>query len=324
LVVSFVSLRELKKLESSARKAAAEKERLSDEKSAVDKGKTAIGKLSGELRYPTKDSMLAARIRQNMQNVQRQGAEIEANLRGNRSELADLEMKAKMSIARGRAVIEKSRAAAFQQIDRSPLDKIENEQKEQINKANDILRILGGGQDSDFDEILSMVKPYYDMAEKVTNLDFRGQDSKNFTGHTLRHILEVCGKMRSMCHSMLEMGFPADDFFSGITTIAAIVFHDTGMNAGLEESMPEINLWDVSRQDEGQLSFKEQAMAQLADSEPRKKHAVRSALHVLEDKNREKLEAMGVNAEQAAFLIYLHSKSDYLETLKERDPDGNK
>jgi hypothetical protein len=92
---------------------------------------------------------------------------------------------------------------------------------------------------------------------------------------------------------------------------AAAVFHDTGMDANMKDNFFEKS--GIKHVLLGDLT------SAAADTEPRKKHAVTGALHILDKKNRAVLSAMGANVDQAAFLISLHSKTGYLEDGKPRD-----
>jgi hypothetical protein len=95
---------------------------------------------------------------------------------------------------------------------------------------------------------------------------------------------------------------------------AAAAFHDTGMDANVS---PKFYPGFVR-------GFKGDLLNMGAKEEPRKRHALTSAIHLLESRDRENLTKMGANVDQAAFLIYLHSKTGYLEKLATPDkPNRN-
>jgi hypothetical protein len=111
--------------------------------------------------------------------------------------------------------------------------------------------------------------------------------------------------MENMLSSMQKVGFSEADFVSDKTMDAAAAFHDTGMDANVSPKFYS----GFARALKGDL------VNMGAKEKPREKHAVTSAIHLLESRDRESLTKMGANVNQAAFLITLHSKTGYLEKL---------
>jgi hypothetical protein len=242
----------------------------------------------------------AANSRLDRMNARRQGIAAEAN----------------SHLSKASAILDKVRKTRLLSTERSSLEKIEHEQMNNIKKSREILASVKG-ESPDFGTMLEYAKEYYDRAEIVSDSFFKDDegnvieyDTRNFTGHTLAHIVEVRGKMRDMLSSVQNIGFKEADFFSGKTMDAAAAFHDTGMDANVSPKF----LVGFLR------AFKGDLINMGASRNPiRKKHAVTSAIHILESRNRERLTNMGADVDQAAFLINLHSKSGFLEKLSNPD-----
>jgi hypothetical protein len=305
--------RELSRLRSDTEKPMKEKENAVREKTNAANDTSAILRLSREARHVpiSDDEALQKRLLKAFDNAKVHGAREETKLSEIDATLFGIKNEAAANLKNSNSILEKTLNTRLAGVDRRHLDKIEAGQKNNISEAKEIIAAIEG-QDAKLADMLRLAEPYYYFAEKVSLSPYDKNDHiDNYTGHTMRHIVEVRGKTLDIAGSMKNIGFRDDDFFSPQTVDAAAVFHDTGMDANMKDNFFEKSgLKHV---------FLGNLIGAAADAEPRKKHAAVGALHILDEKNRARLSAMGANADQAAFLISLHSKTGYLEGGEARD-----
>ena len=302
--------RELSRLGHEAKRNMTAKGEAVREKTNASRAAAAIAKLSREVRHvpASKDEMLQKRLSDAWNKAKKHEAKTDGRLRGIETQLSDIREELSVHLENARAILRKAENAKLSGISRANLDGITAERKKNIITAKEIIAAMDG-QDPKFAEMLRMATPYYDRAEIVSDAVYDGNDTRDFTGHTIRHIVEVRGKMRDMITWMPTIGFSGGDFFSAATMDAAAAFHDTGMDANISHRFA---VWFAK-------AFKGNVTDMGADWKPRDKHAVVGAMHILDGKNRGELASMGANVDQAAFLIDLHSKKGYLEGMELRD-----
>jgi hypothetical protein len=302
--VRELTIRDLKTLRSAGRETTEEKRNAAEEKGRTDKDKLTLLRLTDEMNLTTsaEDNIVRTHLNEGLQNLSAHETAINARLERINAKRREIGTEANAHLSKANAILEKVRKTRFSRVERSSLEKIESEQAGNIKTAREILESVKG-ESPDFGTMLEYAKEYYDRAEIVSDSYFEGNDARDFTGHTLGHIVEVRGKMQTMLSSMQNIGFSEADFFSGKTMDAAAAFHDTGMDANV---LPKFHAGFLR-------AFKGNIVDMGAEGKPRDKHAVTSAIHLLESRDREMLTEMGASVDQAAFLINLHSKKGYLE-----------
>lgn len=144
-----------------------------------------------------------------------------------------------------------------------------------------------GMSDEEVEKTLSVAsnatKKHYDKATEVAN-DPKNRSLVTYTSHGEDHIAQVIEKTNQAADAIDQMsgenGLYSEPVDRKMMLVAA-QFHDTGMDGG-DQNYPD---GDTIRGN----------------------HALNSSLHLLE--NRDEIEAMGVNPDQAALLIFAHTKS---------------
>jgi hypothetical protein len=305
-----LAIRDLKTLRSAARETTEEKRSAADEKGKSNRDKLTLLRLTDKLNLTTsaEDNIVRTNLNEGLQNLSAYEDVVKSRLDRINARQRKIGAEAGGHLSKANAILEKVRKTRLLGTERSSLKKIESEQMGHIQKAREILESVKS-ESPDFETMLEYAKEYYDRAEIVSDSYFEENDTRDFTGHTLTHIVEVRGKMQSMLSSMQNIGFSEADFFSDKTMDAAAAFHDTGMDANVSPKFYAGFL----------RAFKGDLVNMGAEKHPRDKHAVTSAVHLLESRDREKLTEMGVHIDQAAFLINLHSKTGYLEKLLNPD-----
>jgi hypothetical protein len=300
-----LTIRDLKTLHSVTQKTTEEKRSVVDGKNRANADRLSLLLLSDEINPTTisEDGVIRTRIQESLQNLRTHENVVDSRLDRVNEEQSKVRGEANSHLSKANAILDKVRKTRLSHTERSSFDRIGSEQIENRKKAREILESVKD-ESPGFGMMVEYAKKYYDRAEIVSDSFFDGNDARNFTGHTLRHIFEVRGKMQDMLSSMQNVGFSESDFFSSETMDAAAAFHDTGMDANLSTRFEP---WFMR-------AFKGNMPEMGADEKPRAKHAVSSALRILN--HRDDLSAMGVNVDQAAFLINLHSKTGYLEGEK--------
>jgi hypothetical protein len=252
-------------------------------------------------------------LREGWDELDKRGERVESGFMDTNARETQIRDDASAAMSRSLALLERVRQKGLSRADRSALRQVEKEQTENINSAKSILAKIDGS-DPAFGDLLRLTRRYYENAEVVSDFYYEGNDTKNFTGHTLRHIVEVRGKTRDLLSSMRGQVFAEDDFFSNQTFDAAVAFHDTGMDANVPSNLEP---WTL-RAFAGKGLPRQRNLGDIgAIDKPRKHHEVSGAIHLLE--HRDELAAEGVDVDRAAFLITLHSKRGSLENWAVRD-----
>jgi hypothetical protein len=312
-VMICVSVPDLKNLHSTAEQTVRNKKELFDEGSKIKEDKNALLKLSGTLHVLSRDDTLRARLREGWEDLDKRGERVESKLRATNAQETQIRNDAFAAMSRSQALLERVRQKGLSRADRSALRQVEKEQSENINSAKSILAKIDGS-DPAFGDILRLTRRYYENAEVVSDFHYENNDTRNFTGHTMRHIAEVRGKTRDLLSSMRGKVFAEDDFFSDKTFDAAVAFHDTGMDANLPSNLEP---WALRAFAGKGLPGQKNIGDIGAVDNPRDRHAVSGAIRLLE--HRDELAAKGVDVDRAAFLITLHSKRGFLENGAARD-----
>jgi hypothetical protein len=123
----------------------------------------------------------------------------------------------------------------------------------------------------------------------------------DFVGHTEGLVREVREKTLDLRSVLGCVGFSDEDFLDPKTMDAAVAFHDTRMSGGLSYA--------------GTLFLR--AFHTDMIYKTREMHALESGINMLS--RRRELSSRGVDVDQAAFLITLHSKRGFLEEGEIRD-----
>jgi hypothetical protein len=195
---------------------------------------------------------------------------------------------------------EKALAVNITSADSSPLSRLADDQEINIRKADKILDILNR-RNADFEAMLNMARYDYTVAGRLSRSDFDGNELADFVGHGEEHVREMWEHMLDLRSVLGYAGFDEEDFLDSKTIDAAAAFHDTGMSGGLSYA--------------GTLFLRAFHANMLYKT--RDRHALESGINLLS--KRKELSSMGVNVDQAAFLITLHSKRGFLEERKIRD-----
>ena len=184
--------------------------------------------------------------------------------------------------------------------DSSALRKLSDDQEANIQKADKILDMLGRRR-AEFGAMFDIARYDYAVAKRLSRSDFNGNELADFVGHGEEHVREMWEHTLDLRSVLGCVGFSDEDFLDTKTMDAAAAFHDTGMSGDLSYA--------------GTLFLR----AFHADMlyKIRERHALESGVNLLS--KREELSSMGVNADQAAFLITLHSKRGFLEEGAIRD-----
>ncbi|MDR1508258.1 MAG: hypothetical protein LBS53_01305 [Synergistaceae bacterium] len=195
---------------------------------------------------------------------------------------------------------ERARGIDITSADSHSLRKLVDDQEANIQRSDKILGIMDR-RHADFEAMLNIARYDYAVAERLSQSHFNGNDLTDFVGHTEGHVREVWEKMLDLRSVLGCVGFGDEDFFDSKTMDASVAFHDTRMSGGLSYS--------------GTLFLG----AFHADMvyKTRERHALESGIDLLS--RRKELSSMGVNVNQAALMITLHSKRGFLEDGAVRD-----
>ena len=183
-----MSVPDLKSLRSDAEQTSRNKKKLLDEDSKIKGDKNAFLKLSGTVHALSRDDTLRARLREGWEELDKREGHVGNELRETGAREAQIRDDSFASMSMSQALLEKVRQKGLSRADRSALKQVEREQIENINSAQSILAKLDVS-DPEFGGILRLTRRYYENAEVVSDFYYPKNDTRDFTGHTMRHIM---------------------------------------------------------------------------------------------------------------------------------------
>ena len=163
---------------------------------------------------------------------------------------------------------------------------------------------------------IDLTKEKYEVGQEVC----LNSELKTFTDHSLKHSEDVAYKglkAKEAFDKYIDDNPEYKEFVGEVNVkrlLTASIWHDTGMNGGFD-NLDDYKEWHKNQEkiyeeacrlsEEGK--FEGDPEKECPENIIRAKHALNSAIHVLE--NRKEIEEQGINADAVALECFLHSKS---------------
>lgn len=163
---------------------------------------------------------------------------------------------------------------------------------------------------------IDLTKEKYEVGQEVC----LNSELRTFTDHSSKHSEDVAYKglqAKASFDKYIDDNREYKEFVGEVNNerlITAAIWHDTGMNGGFD-NLDDFKEWHKNQKkiyeeacrlsEEGK--FEGDPKKECPENIIRAKHALNSAIHVLE--NRKEIEEQGINADAVALECFLHSKS---------------